>query len=243
MIVFAQITDLHIDTDDPDLKHVDSRANALAVLDDIQKQNIEQIILTGDLSESTSGISWLLNEIDKRKFRYEIVLGNHDDVQLYTEEKILSNTRTYYSRRSDGFLFLFLDSSENLIDPEQLVWIDEQLSHASEDVIVFVHHPVLDCGGSIMDKRFPLKNREEASKVFMKSDKRISLFCGHYHREEIVRYGNIVQFLTPSALYQIKKYSPKIEIEGEATGYRVLSVDKGKYETQVKYVKVINSVS
>jgi Icc protein len=243
MTVFAQITDLHIDTDDPDLKHVDSRANVLSVFDDIQKQNIEQIILSGDLSESKSGLSWLLNEINKRKFRYEIILGNHDDRQLYTEEKILSDTKIYYSRRSDGFLFLFLDSSENLIDPEQLVWIDEQLSHASEDVIIFVHHPVLDCGDSIMDKRFPLENREEVSKVLIKSNKKISLFCGHYHREEIVRYGNIIQFLTPSVLYQIKKYSSKIEIEGEAIGYRVLSTDNGKYETQVKYVRVINPVS
>jgi len=243
MTVFAQVTDLHIDSPDPDLKHIDTRANALAVLNDIQKQNIEQIILTGDLSESQSGITWFLDEITKRKFKYEIILGNHDDAQLYVQEKIVRNTKNYYSRQSDGFLFLFLDSKDGFIDQEQLIWIDEQLSHTSEDIIVFIHHPVLDCGDSVMDRRFPLKNRDEVAQIFSTSNKKISLFCGHYHREEVIRSGNIIQHLTPSTLYQIKKYSPGIEIESEAVGYRILSVNNGRYETQVKYVDVNSLVS
>lgn len=243
MTIFAQITDMHIDNPDPELKHVDSRANVLTVLEEIRKQNIKRLILTGDLAESTDGIAWLLGEINKRKFEYEIILGNHDDAQIYKEEKIVRDTKAYYSRRSDGFLFLFLDSKDGFIDQEQLGWIDEQLSQAKENIIIFTHYPVLDGGDSIMDKRFPLKNRDEVAKVLAKSKLKIALFCGHYHREEIIRSENIIQYLTPSTLYQIKKYAPKIEVESEAVGYRILSFDNGKYETQVKYVEATHLVS
>jgi Icc protein len=243
MTIFAQITDLHIDNTDPELKHIDSRANVLAVLNEIQKQNIKRLILTGDMAESADGIVWLLGEINKRDFEYELILGNHDDAQIYKEEKIVRAPKAYYSRRSDGFLFLFLDSKDGFVDQEQLDWIDKQLSPTKEDVIIFIHYPVLDGGDSIMDKRFPLRNRDEVAKVLTKSNQKITLFCGHYHREEIIRSGNIIQHLTPSTLYQIKRYSPKIEIESEAVGYRVLSFENGRYETQVKYVEVTHSVS
>jgi Icc protein len=237
MTIYAQITDLHLDNEDPNINHLNSRANALALLNAIQEQNIERLILTGDIAETRNGVDWFLNEIDKRKFNYEVIMGNHDIEQAYIEKNIFKGTKSYYSRQSDGFLLLFLDSGENKIDQEQLDWIDEQLSHAASEVLIFVHHPVLDCGDTIMDKKYPLENRDEVLSVFTKANRKIAIFCGHYHVEEIVERGNIVQYVTPSALYQIKKYAAQIETESEAIGYRILSTDNGSYTTQVKYLE------
>jgi 3',5'-cyclic-AMP phosphodiesterase len=235
MTIFAQITDLHIDSTDPDLKHIDSRANALAVLDVIQKQNIERIIITGDIAESANGMNWFMDQVNKRGFKFDMVLGNHD-ARPNMEENDPGGSKTYYAVNSESFCFLFLDSGKNWIDQDQLIWINEQLSWAKQDVLIFVHHPVLNCGDSLMDKKFPLNNREEVFKILIKTNQKIAIFCGHYHREELVEYGNIIQYVTPSTLYQIKKYAVGIEVESEAIGYRILSIDNGSYQTKVKYL-------
>lgn len=237
MTIFAQITDLHIDNEDPDLKQIDTRANALAVLEVIQKQNIERLIVTGDIAESSSGMSWFLDQVNQRKFKFDLILGNHDDPQSYLENNRSGRAKPYYSVQVEGFLFLFLDSANNWIDQEQLVWIDEQLSQTKLAVLIFVHHPVLNCGDSTMDKKYPLKNREEVLKILTKANQKIAIFCGHYHREEIVEDRNIIQYVTPSTFYQIKKYSAELEVESEAIGYRILSIEHGNYETKVKYLE------
>jgi predicted phosphodiesterase len=46
-----------------------------------------------------------------------------------------------------------------------------------------------------MDKKYPLKNREEVLKILTKTNQKIAIFCGHYHREEIVEERNIIQYV------------------------------------------------
>jgi len=238
MTLLAQITDLHIDNVDPDLiTQIDSRANALAVLDAVQQQKIKRLVLNGDIAETENGIDWFLEQIRARKFQYNLILGNHDLPQIYRDKNIFGGPQTYHAELLEGFLILFLDSGRNSIDQEQLAWIEEQLFQTDQEVLIFVHHPVLDCGNSIMDRKYPLKNRAEVLKILTKTNRKIALFCGHYHREEIVQAQNITQHLTPSTYYQIKKYAAGIELESEAVGYRVLSLKAGKYETTVKYLE------
>ena len=243
MTIFAQITDLHIDNEDPDLKQIDARANALAVLEVIQKQNIERLIITGDIAESSSGMDWFLDQINQRKFKFDLILGNHDDRQAYLERNGSGNPKTYSSVQFEGFLFLFLDSGENWIDQAQLAWIDEQISQTKQDVLIFVHHPVLNCGDSTMDKKYPLKNRDEVLKILVKASQKLAIFSGHYHREEIVEARNIIQYVTPSTFCQIKKYSAELEFESGSIGYRILSIDQGNYETKVMYLEPSNPTS
>lgn len=237
MVDFAQITDLHIDNEDQVLTHLNSRANSMAVLDCIQHQNIPRIILTGDIAESERGVRWFFHQISQRNMTYHIVMGNHDDVRSYEKEGLIQHVTPYYALEIENFLLLFLDSTRYYIDPAQLTWMDTQLASHDQDVLLFIHHPVLDCGGSVMDQQYPLKNRDDVAKLLHARNHHISIFCGHYHTEETVESRNIVQFVTPSTLYQLKKYAAGLEIDNERIGYRVLSLDHGTYSTEVKYLE------
>jgi len=236
-MLLAQITDLHLDNAAPDLKQLDSRAHALAVLDDLQKQNIAQLVITGDIAETRSGADWLFEELDQRGFKYKVILGNHDLAQVYYEKGLLSSSQPYFALELEGFHVLFMDSGNYLVDPQQLAWLEAQLSLTEREMLIFIHHPVLDCGKTLMDQRYPLKNRAELLEILLKSQRQIALFCGHYHTEAILTEGSLTQYVTPSALYQIKKHSTQVEIEGRAFGYRILSLENGKYTTEVRYLE------
>lgn len=236
MTILSQITDLHIDNDVPELKHLDSRAQALAVLDDLQRQNIEQLVITGDIAETRSGVDWFLDQLDQRGFKYRLILGNHDLTQPYVEKKLLGNPQFYYALELEGFLVLFLDSANNHVDQAQLAWLDEQLFRAEREVLIFIHHPVLDCGGTLMDQKYPLKNRDEVLQILLKTNRKLALFCGHYHMEAVIEQGKLTQYVTPSTFYQLKKYSGRPEMDSEIPGYRILSLEDGKYTTEVKYL-------
>jgi 3',5'-cyclic AMP phosphodiesterase CpdA len=235
MTIWAQITDLHIDNNIPELAHIDSRANALAALEAVCREKIDRLILSGDVSETEAGMTWFLDQVRQRKIVYEFIPGNHDALEALTGE---NGTSTHFFARQveEGFLVLFMDSGPYWVDEKQLAWLEAQLAQAQAEVIVFIHHPVLDCGNSLMDQRFPLKNREAVVQILDKADRPIALFCGHYHLEEIVRHKKITQYVTPSTFYQIEKYTAGIEIASEAIGYRLLSFKPGAYETVVKYL-------
>jgi Icc protein len=236
MKIIAQITDLHIDNDVDDLKHIDPRANMLAVLDAIQEQGISEIIASGDIAESREGTDWFFEQMHLRGLKYHIILGNHDLPELFTEKKVFSDSKPYYALEFEGQPVIFMDSASYRVDQEQLAWLEQQLSRLNQDVILFIHHPVLDCGGTWMDKRFPLQNRDEVVAALTKTKHKIALFCGHYHSEAIVVHENITQYVTPSTFYQLKKFSEIPAIEGDTFGYRVLTLENGNFQTEVKYL-------
>jgi 3',5'-cyclic-AMP phosphodiesterase len=234
-MILAQITDLHIDNKVPELSHIDARANALAVLDSLQEQNIQQLALTGDHAETHQGTEWFLEEVEQRGFQYRVILGNHDVLEPYLERN-LSTPKPYFAEEMEGFKVFFLDSANYWVDEEQLIWLKEQLASTPLEILVFIHHPVLDCGETMMDKRYPLKNRDEVLRVLVESQREIGLFCGHYHMDMVIKHEKITQYVTPSTLYQLKKYSERPETDNENIGYRLVKLENGKYETEVKYL-------
>ncbi len=227
-MLLAQLTDLHIDNSVPELSHINARANARAVLDSLQKQGIRQLALTGDHAET-------LEQVEARGFQYRVILGNHDVLEPYLERNLLQ-PQPYFFEEMEGFRIFFLDSGNYWVDPVQLAWLKEQVASTSLEILVFIHHPVLDCGGTMMDRRYPLQNRDQVYEILAASNRDISLFCGHYHLEAVIQQGKITQYVTPSTLYQLKKYSERPETENETIGYRVISLEHGKFETWVTYL-------
>jgi Icc protein len=234
-MLLAQITDLHIDNTVPELSHIDARANALAVLDSLQKQGVRQLALTGDHAETYQGTEWFLEQVEQRGFQYRVILGNHDVFEPYLERNLLQ-PHPYFFEEMEGFRIFFLDSGNYWVDPVQLAWFKEGLASTSLEILVFIHHPVLDCGGTMMDTRYPLQNRDEVRQILVDNGREIGLFCGHYHTDAIIRQDNITQYVTPSTLYQLKKYSERPETDNENIGYRIISLENGKFETKIAYL-------
>lgn len=236
MTLLAQITDLHIDNEVAELQHLDARARTLAVLDELHRQKITELFVTGDIAETHSGAEWFVEQLAQRGFQARLLMGNHDLAEVYIEKGLLGYPQAYFAFEQDGFRLLFMDSANYLVDQEQLAWLATELAQAQGEVLIFIHHPVLDCGETLMDQKYPLKNRDEVLACLVQSQRKITLFCGHYHTEAVVAQGQVCQYVTPAVLYQLEKYSAGLEVEHETPGYRLLSLENGMFTTEVRYL-------
>jgi len=234
----ALICDLHIDTEDPVLTHLDPRRNAVLLLDALAREGERNILALGDVSDSAEGLKWFAGELEKRGFVYRLMPGNPDVIESIRETGIVRGRFAYSSANMESFKVLFLDTRTHSLDPEQLAWMKAELADNREDLLVFVHHPILDCGGTEMDTLYPLRNRDEVLGEFAGRPFNVTVFCGHYHTESSVRLGNIVQLVTPSTLYQIRKHaaSRRLEIADERIGFRLLEFGGSRLFTEVRYL-------
>jgi len=232
----AQITDLHLDDFLADHYQVDTRKNVLAVLDNVRQRGIGEVVLTGDLGNRTS-LDWLFETLQSSGLRYRILLGNHDERQDFATrafpEPPVAEEGFYYSSVLEDVLCLFLDSSSGTVGPRQLKWLGERLADKTDQIIVFIHHPVLDCGQTTMDRLYPLLNRDEVAAVLKKADRPVSIFCGHYHNRHEQTQGTLTQYLTPATLLQMKTKGDAPTPESRSIGYRILEFDKTTLRTEV----------
>ena len=217
----AQITDLHLDHKLEGKFGIDTRKNLLAVLDDIGRRSVDEIILTGDLAED-SGIDWLMKTLNELNISYSYIFGNHDERSRYPLSE--SKGKTYYKRNINKIQSLFLDSGDGIIDTEQLRWLKSELAKEEGPFLLFIHHPILDCHTLFMDIQYPLKNRTEVGSVLRESKREIWTFCGHYHMEDERTDGNIRQFVTPSTYYQIRADAEDLQQDLVPFGYRMIEI-------------------
>ena len=86
-------------------------------------------------------------------------LGNHDDPNERSYKPFNMGGKRYYSFKNGSVAFFALDS--NYMDPEQVSWLQQQLSGSSSDwKICFFHHPLHSDGqfhGSDVDLRARLE--------------------------------------------------------------------------------------
>jgi 3',5'-cyclic AMP phosphodiesterase CpdA len=179
-----------------------------------------------------------MEAIKIRGMRPSVVLGNHDKAADFRGldgiGDLVRKDGLYYERTVEGTLCLFLDSSSSVIGRAQFAWIEEQAKKAKgSNLAIFVHHPVLDCGGTLMDQRYPLKNREEVAAFLAGLDLDVSIFCGHYHTDHVQRHDRITQYVTPALSVQFKSHASSFQVESKRTAYRLIELDAGKLKTEL----------
>src|SRR5690606_17189334 len=158
----------------------------------------------------------------------QLTLGNHD--QLEEVRKYFENQQTkhknelYYKTSLAKYDAYFLDSSSNAISAQQLQWLSESLADASDQMLLFIHHPVFSVN-TIMDQKYQLQNRDELQRLLLQSGKSVTVLCGHYHTSDETIVANIRQIVTPAVSYQIKKGTSEIEFDTSYFGYRILYLD------------------
>jgi predicted phosphodiesterase len=116
------------------------------------------------------------------KVPFYAALGNHDDpTQRYYKPFNMNGDRFYTYKKGDARFFA-LDS--NYMDPQQLKWLDEQLSRSNDRwKIAYFHHPLYSSGGrhgSEVDLRAQLEP------LFVRYGVDI-VFAGHEHFYERVK--------------------------------------------------------
>ena len=159
---FAQITDLHLDDRMATNAGIDSRRNVLDILEAIEERGMKDLVLTGDVGSAGSH-RWLLDAIAAHNLKALFALGNHDELADFQDLTAVSGfikpDGLYYSLIMAEVSCIFLDSSQGQIDTEQLSWLENRLAEAKDKVVVFTHHPVLDCGHTAMDRLYPWRAR------------------------------------------------------------------------------------
>jgi Icc protein len=232
----AHITDSHLDEELPTKIGVKTRRHLEIVLDDIKKENINQIIFTGDIGEG-KGVSYFLEQL--KSFSLSITLGNHDAFseisEYYTTGIHVESQKLYSSIEKDNLKYIFLDSSADIVDEEQLHWLQKELI-SSKSILIFIHHPVIGLQLKV-DEIGGLKNRDKLLHILENCKKDVTLFCGHYHMESEILYKNIKQYITPAVSFQIEKLKNKIELNTESFGYRIIEIKNNNITSKVQFFK------
>lgn len=230
MRTIIQITDLHLDNNDPELKSLNPEDNFQEFITYADKIPCEEIILTGDVAEIEENFYSIIEKLQGQYGSVKYVAGNHDP----QNEMLFNKKIPYFMEYMEEFLVLYLDSSKGIIDQEQLHWLNDLLMNNQKDILVFIHHPIVDCGNTVMDRKYPLKNRSEVYRMLENTGRKVNIFCGHYHWEQEVQSGNMKQYVTPSLLYQLDMNADILRIGSMNFGFRVINISMDKVETYVE---------
>ena len=137
----------------------------------------------------------------------------------------------YYLEEDPYFKYVYLDSSSYSLNEVQQAWLVEQLK-TDKDVVVFIHHPILPVHTE-MDNKYPLQGREKLEELLKQHQKKVYIFCGHYHTSDIKTVGNITQYVTPASSFQVVKQMGKVEFDAVTFGYRLIEITDAQIETEV----------
>ncbi|WP_343672043.1 metallophosphoesterase family protein [Chitinophaga sp.] len=198
------------------------------ILDDIAERGIHEIVFGGDIG-SVEMNKWFFDVIAQRGLSLWMVLGNHDtfaEVSQYYREP------ANYIKEDVQFRYIILDTSDNKIDADRLNWV-KQMLNTEKEIILFVHHPVLAIDTPIEQLGAALKDRDELKAVLKSIDKKVTVFCGHYHMIDEAEEDNIYQYTTPAVSYQIGKETADVEIDQTVYGYRIINTIGGEITTEL----------
>lgn len=214
--------------------------NLKVIFDDITKRGITEVIFGGDIGTGET-IKWFFDQIREYKFNLLTVLGNHDtflEVNKYHKNDLVKGEHEMnYVHEDTELKYIYLDSSANAVSAAQQNWLEKELN-TSKNIIIFIHHPVLDIDTPLDKIGAALKGKDELKNLLQKSDKEITVFCGHYHMDDEKTAKNIRQFLTPAASYQIDKQAENVTVNQTTFGYRLIEINKDQVSSQVIMLQV-----
>lgn len=203
-------------------------ANLRRILDDVNARGIKEIVFGGDIG-SVEMNKYFFDIIAERGFSLWMVLGNHD---IFAEVSKYYPGPANYSKEDAHFRYIILDTSDNKIDAARLDWLIKEL-HTDKEIILFLHHPVLPIHTSLEDLGAALKGRDELRDVLKSVAKKITIFCGHYHMIDEAVDGNIQQYTSSAASYQIGKEAADLVIDQQTFGYRIIDTTAGTIQTEM----------
>jgi hypothetical protein len=131
--------------------------------------------------------------------KFYAALGNHDDTnQIYYEPFNMGGKQYYTFRPKAGVRFFALNS--DYMSPEQLEWLEKELSASgSEWKIAFFHHPLYSEGRHGSDLRL----REALEPLFVRHGVDV-VFAGHEHFYERTKPQQGIHHITTGAAGKLR---------------------------------------
>jgi 3',5'-cyclic-AMP phosphodiesterase len=225
----AFMTDLHLNDILATKYKIDSRQNVETAFQDIYKRGIKRLVFGGDYGNPDS-LEWLKTKIDVYDFEFYCILGNHDLVHDLKRVGLypLQIENTYYCIEFGNARCIFLDSSSGRIDEQQLNWLKYNIEESTKPISIFTHYPIFDCGNSGMDQKYPLLNRDVVMSNLVNENRRMNIYCGHYHMKYDQSIGDINQNVNPGMIMQIKSVNGCSITDSFDFGYRIVDLGSNR---------------
>ena len=240
IIKIGQISDLHIGESEEFVQGIDVRANFLFALNSSSMQNLDLLVLSGDLANEDAepgAYQFIADTLKDYPVPVCIIPGNHDrtDVMQKYYNLEVTNGKCYYSIDIQGRKIFFIDSACGEVSRDQLDWLEREVPKADGEVLLFMHHPPCFCNHRFMDLRYHLKNMVEVQEVLSKFKNLKHVFCGHYHSDFEEKFDDITVHVAPATQMQIAPDRPYFKLKSDKPGWLVINWDKNTVETRVCY--------
>ena len=240
LLKIGQISDIHIGEDENLVQGIDVRANFKKALNSKSMQDLDLLVLSGDLANENGecgAYSFLKEQLKDYPVPVCVIPGNHDileNMAMYFDlgEKI-HNGKCYYSYELKGHKLFFLDSACGTVSEDQLQWLKSEASKETGEVLLFMHHPPCNCGHRFMDAKYSLKNMEEVQATLSEIPNLTHIFCGHYHAHFEVEMGRQKVHVAPSTQMQIDSHTPHFTLKSSAPEWMVIEIGENFVETAV----------
>lgn len=241
----GQISDIHIGEDASLVQGIDVRANFMTALNSPTMQDLDLLVLSGDLANEDGEpgaykyfAEWLKTY---NKVPVCIIPGNHDRLEVM--EKYLNlkgtvhNGKCYYRYDIKGRTLFFIDSACGEVSRDQLDWLEAEVPKVDGEVGLFMHHPPCFCNHRFMDLRYHLRNMVEVRETFAKFKNLHHVFCGHYHSdfEVLIEDLDLQVHVAPSTQMQIDPNTPYFNLKSSAPGWMTIEWGDNFVATEVHF--------
>jgi 3',5'-cyclic AMP phosphodiesterase CpdA len=237
VLTIIQLTDTHIDLVSKDKgKRMISRSSELLenAVTRINNMDADLVVFSGDsinipIEDNLIAFTKIASRL---KHPWYVVLGNHDVYHTggLTKNKfyeIVNRINPYEHNKlpyfsfvpKPGFLVIIMDgvidgkvSSKGCFPPKELEWLEGQLKSNKESKVIIVQHfplvePTADPGHEVI-------NKKEYFGILGGYPNVVAVLSGHYHREKVIKKGNITHISAPP-LVQLPSKITVVTIDGD----------------------------
>lgn len=195
---FAQITDIHLNPNNPNPTEWLLRSVAQINATD----SLDFVLVTGDIADygDRKTIEKVKTCLDLLKYKYYIILGNHETT--WSDSGCMAFSETFGSERFEfvhnGILFLgfntgpFMRMAYGHVVPQDITWLKQRMDKWGKDkpVILVTHYPLT---------KGDVDNWYDVTDAIRPYNIRL-MIGGHYHQNRNLRYDGIPGILMRSNL-------------------------------------------
>ena len=256
-ITFAQLTDIHYSQDGSTNSSrnvsVSKKHLYFAVMSLNKKKPAFTVFLGDQIDKSNEdNIKEFMSYTSKLKMPYYFVLGNHDAHKMsgITKDKyleIVSNKNPYQPALKKNYVFkpnkdivcIVLDGSANLVpsahgyySPEQIAWIDKQLTlNKRKLVFIYQHCPLLP---PHEHKSHEVIEPENYLKMLAKHKNVVLISSGHYHNEGFSVDEQGIRHISTTSLLNVPPVYDMVTVEYDKDSWK----DAKGTKVEVEHVRV-----
>jgi 3',5'-cyclic AMP phosphodiesterase CpdA len=250
-VLLAQLSDLHLGADWEGVDPVPRLEAVIAAVRALPNP-VDAVVVSGDLTadggdEDSLHARRLLDRFD---VPVHVLPGNHDlraSLRGAFELPGEDDDPIDYSADVGDLRLVVLDSivpghDHGAFRPEQMAWLDEELTrHRERPTVLAIHHPPLSTGVPEWDGiNLSVSEREALAAVVARHPQLRAIVGGHLHRVAVAALAGVPVLAAPSTYLQLRpNYTPS-DFEGEEVvwtdppGFALHALRDGELSSQVE---------